>query len=111
MAHWRKTYRQKLDIAGGTTMVVLQPSEYGWELRGFTYTMGNAKAGPEGNPYLLEVFADFAEAYEAFKIAAVLAVTEPYEYEEHPPRMVGARDQQEIHNAAKGDHPHEPEYA
>ena len=111
MAHWRKQFKMRLDIAGGTTHVRLQPSEYGWELRGFTHSIGNAKTGPDGTPYLLEVFADANEAFDAFKIACVQAVTEPYVYEEPDHRRVGTRDQSAIHDAARGDHPVEPEYA
>ena len=111
MAHWKKSFTTRLELGGATTVITLKPSEYGWELRGWRYTLGGSKAGPEGNPFMLDNFAEFNEAYDAFTEISVEALNAPFVYEEQPQRMVSARDQQAIHESARSDHPIEPEYA
>lgn len=79
MGHWRKTCDFKITIRGATTRLLLGPSQYGWELKGWTYTLGNAKANPEGDPLVRTYYSDLDEAYAAWQEHCVRAVVDPYE--------------------------------
>lgn len=106
MGHWRKTYDFKTVVKGVTVRIRLDQSIYGWELKGWVYTIGNAKANPEGDPIVRRTFGDEDEAYKAWQEACVRAITEQVEYIEaaHPTlQTVDPEKQAAIDNASRED--------
>lgn len=106
MGHWRKTCDFKVTIRGATTRILLGPSEYGWELKGWTHTLGNAKTNPEGDPLVRKYFSEWEEAFLAWQECCQKAITEPFEYiEPATPRLqhIDPEKQAAIDNASRED--------
>jgi len=106
MGHWRKRCEFEVTIRGATTKFLLTLTPYGWELQGWTHSVGNAKASPEGEPMVRRVYEEAEEAFKAWQESCVRAITEPREYVEPvPPRLrqVDPERQAAIDNTSRED--------
>lgn len=90
-------------INGATTTITLQQSPVGWEVKGWTFQIGDVKSHAEGDPYLHDTFADYGEAIVRFSEACHLAVDEPFVPRSVSTQMVDIGTQEQIDGAAYVD--------
>ncbi len=97
----RSTFSQTIN--GATTTITLAQSPTGWEVKGWTYQIGDVKTYAEGDPYLHETFADYDEAASKFKDSCVVAVEHPEAQRPQPTTMVDITTQEVLDAAARDD--------
>ncbi len=101
----RKQAKLHLDVGGATTTVTMGPSRVGWEVKGWTYQIGDIKTYAEGEPYLHDTYGSHEEAYTAFQEASHLALADPVQYQAPVTPMVDITTQTGIDAAATADKP------
>ncbi len=100
----RDRSRFQQTVNGETKTVTLTGNTVGWQVKAWTYTVGDVKTHAEGNPYLHETFTEYADATNAYRMVCHAAVDDPgVGYVKIGP-MVSLDEQTRIDDAARVEH-------